>query len=60
MILRQDIKTSTKQDGVYLSAKTERGNYGQFYNTVHPDRANYMPNIETAKQRFINFYNQFE
>ena len=60
MIAMQDIKMNTKQDGIYLSAKTKHGNYGQFYNTVHPDKANYMPNIKTAKQRFIDFYNQFE
>lgn len=45
---------------VYLTAETEKGSYGQVYNLSDKTAVNYVPDLETAKQRFINFYNQFE
>lgn len=60
MISRTQVKVELKKAGVYLSAKTKKGNYGQCYNTVHKEAANYVPSIDEAIERFIEFYNQFE
>ena len=60
MIKEHKIKIETKKDGIYLSTKTAKGDYGQFYNTVHPNKNNFVANIYLAKQRFMTFYNQYE
>ncbi len=60
MIIESEIKVETKKDGIYLSTKTNKGDYGQFYNTIHPDRNNFVANSYLAKQRFMAFYDKFE
>ncbi len=60
MITQDKIKITARKDGIYLSAKTDKGDYGQFYNTIHPDRNNFVANKYLAMQRFMAFYNQFE
>ena len=60
MFGRMNIKVELKKAGVYLSVKTKKGNYGQCYNTIHKEATNYVPTIDAAIERFIEFYNQFE
>lgn len=60
MITEKDIKVKNTEQGVYLTAETAKGNYGQAYNLTDKTRANYVGNLATAKQRFMKFYNKFE
>ncbi len=60
MITKSIIAVRYTMDGVYLSAETSRGNYGQHYNMRDKTKPSFMPDLETAIQRFIRFYNQFE
>ena len=48
-----------KQNGLYLSAKTENGNYSQYYTTTKPNSRLFVNNEAEAIQRFIRFYSQF-
>lgn len=45
---------------VRLSAKTDKCEYMQTYNLSDRTKADYIPDLETAKERFIDFYNRFE
>lgn len=60
MITKSIIKTRYTVGGVYLSAKTDKGDYGQHYNTFDKTKPSFVPDVDTAKERFIAFYNQFE
>ena len=60
MITKNTIEIRYTTDGVYLSAKTEKGNYRQHYNMKDKTKSSFMPDIDTAKKRFLWFYNQFE
>jgi len=58
MITKDIIKVKPLK--VYLSATTSKCKYGQTYNLSDKNAANYVPNLKTAKQRFMEFYNKFE
>ena len=60
MIIKEIIDVRYTPDGVYLSAKTENGNYGQHYNTFDKTTPNFAIDLDAAKQRFMDFYNRFE
>jgi hypothetical protein len=54
------VKRRYTTDGVYLSAETDKGNYGQHYNMKDKTEPSFVPDLRTAKQRFRTFYNQYE
>ncbi|KKN21088.1 hypothetical protein LCGC14_0929140 [marine sediment metagenome] len=60
MITKSIIAVKYTTDGVYLSAKTDKGDYGQHYNTFDKTKSSFMPDTDTAIERFVAFYNQFE
>ena len=60
MIKWRDIKVKHKKDGVYLSAETNKGSYGQFYNTHCSNKRSFAWNSDEAKSKFLKFYNKFE
>lgn len=53
-------KIKVKPLKVYLTAITNKGNYGQTYDLSDKTKTNYVPDLTTAKERFMDFYNQFE
>ena len=53
-------KIKVKPLKIQLTAKTVKCNYSQVYNLSDVNATNYMPNLETAKQRFMTYYNQYE
>lgn len=60
MFTEQNIKVKNTETGVYLSAETDCGHYGQAYNITNKTAANYVGSVAEAKQRFVKFYNKFE
>ncbi len=60
MITEKDIKQKNTSTGVYLSAETTKGKYGQCYNLTDKTKPNYMGSVWAARQRFMKFYNNFE
>lgn len=58
MITEKQIAVKITQ--LVLSAETETGKYSQCYNLSDKTKTNYVPDIKTAKQQFMEFYNQFE
>ena len=60
MITKNIIAIRYTADGVYLSAKTDKGDYEQHYNMENKTKPSYVPDFRTAKQKFMAFYNQFE
>lgn len=60
MITKSIVAVRYTTDGVYLSAKTKNGDYGQHYNTFNKAKSNFVIDVDAAKERFIMFYNQFE
>ena len=60
MITEDTITQKTTPTGIYLAAETEKGSYGQHYNTSDKNKPNYTRNIREAKLRFMAFYNNFE
>ena len=45
---------------IALSADTKKCKYGQVYDLSNKKATNYMPDVDTAKQKFMEFYNRFE
>ena len=60
MITENIIKIRYILDGVHLSAKTEKGNYGQYYNMKDKTKPSFAIDLKTAIKKFMAFYNKFE
>ena len=60
MIKETNIRQKNTSTGVYLFAKTEKGQYGQHYNLTDKSKPNYVGSVYAAKRRFMRFYNNFE
>lgn len=60
MITKSIINVRYTTDGIYLSAKTDNGNYGQHYNTFDKTKPNFAVDTGMAMEKFIAYYNQFE
>ena len=60
MITKNTIAVRYTSDGVYLSAKTAKGDYGQHYNMFDKTKPSFVPDTDTAKEQFMDFYNKYE
>ena len=60
MITKSIIEVKYIDDGVYLSAKTDKGEYGQHYNMLDKTKPSFVIDVDTAKEQFVAFYNQYE
>jgi len=60
MINQDNIQVRVVSGGIYLSVKTDKSEYGQFYNTVDFQHSLFVDSVSEAKRRFIQFYNKFE